>query len=423
MRRPLKRSSTKLSADSQRLILLAQAILQASGRLEERAWEKELELLLQKLLRTHHQETVDAALEHAFKAQSTIYDVLMESAEAVSESCRSEHDGTHYDALLIVVPILAWTRFAISSGAISPASVEILSGQLKAHVLAPNTKMAVAPYLFSIDQLPKSHSETFGLMQQLTQAALKGISPRAAAKQAETVPFLADTRYLLAGVVVQSGEPLFKWQTELSAIGHEHSLSQWKLHARSCVEQLLPGCGVELLLPTAYYAGCREADKEIRPHSIQAAVNYLTHALDLEPGDLQAIVGGFGEDSYNGQIDEYRISFSIRQQEEVIYGVVWPLYDQEDDERPETAMVTTTTPLPESAKFPILEELEERSPLNEIVSLLKNCGIVHIKRHAGCFPMETCEDCGMPLYLDLTGELVHPEMPEDAPQEGKVHFH
>jgi hypothetical protein len=422
MRRPLKRSATKLSAESQRLILLAQAIIQSSGRLEERAWERELDSLLRKLFRTHHQETVDAALEHAFRAQSSIYEVLLDSAEAASESCQVEHEGAAYDGLLIAIPILAWTRFSIASGAIPAAILAALSDQLKAYVLAPGAKLAIAPWLFSIDQLPKSHAETFNTMQQLSQAALKNSSARSIANPPETVPFLADTRYALAAVMVPAGHPLFMWQTDLSAIGHEQALSQWKLHARSCIEQLLPGCGIDLLLPTAYYAACREADKEIRPHSIQAAVHYLTHALDLDASDLQAIIGGFGEDSYNGQIDEYRISFSIRQQEEVVYGVIWPLYDEEDDERSETAMVTTTT-ASASVPFPALQDIDAQSPLNEIVGLLKNCGIVHIKRHAGCFPMENCEDCGMPLYLDLQGELAHPEMPEDAPQDGKVHFH
>jgi hypothetical protein len=36
--------------------------------------------------------------------------------------------------------------------------------------------------------------------------------------------------------------------------------------------------------------------------------------------------------------------------------------------------------------------------------------------------MESCEDCGAPLYLDLEADLVHAEMPEDAaPATG--HFH
>ena len=60
MRRPSKDSSTKLSADSQRLSTLAQAVGQAASRLEERSWERALDNQLHKLLKTGHQDTVDA---------------------------------------------------------------------------------------------------------------------------------------------------------------------------------------------------------------------------------------------------------------------------------------------------------------------------------------------------------------------------
>ena len=36
--------------------------------------------------------------------------------------------------------------------------------------------------------------------------------------------------------------------------------------------------------------------------------------------------------------------------------------------------------------------------------------------------MHFCGDCGAPLFADPTGELVHAEMPEDAPA-GTEHFH
>jgi hypothetical protein len=35
---------------------------------------------------------------------------------------------------------------------------------------------------------------------------------------------------------------------------------------------------------------------------------------------------------------------------------------------------------------------------------------------------EYCEDCGVPLYPNHVGEVVHAEMPEDAEPEG-THFH
>lgn len=415
MRRPLKRSSPKLSADSQRLVALAQAILQASSRLEERAWEKELDILVERLLRTHHQETVDAATEHAFKAQTATYDVLTECIEAVSESCQIEHEGQCYDALLVALPVLTWTRFAIPSGAIPQECSDAMAEELQSIIAAPNVSLAIAPILYSIDQLPRTHAETFALTHQLVQSALKKTPFRPRANLPETIPFLADVRFLLAAFVVKSSEPLFRWQLETSTILREQALSRWKAQAGPHIERLLPGCGVDLLLPEGYFFACREADRQIRPHSIRAAVHYLTNTLNVGPSGLHAVIGGFGEDAYNGQIDEYRISFTVRHEEEMFYGVVWPLYGQEDEEQSDTAAASVSGAIG-------LEEAEPTSPVEEIIALLKESGIVHIKRHGGCFPMESCEDCGAPLYLDLSGELVHVDMPEDAPQ-GTTHFH
>ena len=73
----------------------------------------------------------------------------------------------------------------------------------------------------------------------------------------------------------------------------------------------LPGCGIELLLPGAYYVACREADKAIRPISLRAAVNYLTTALAVEPGQLEVVIAGFGDEANGMRIDELRISFGL----------------------------------------------------------------------------------------------------------------
>ena len=86
MRRPSKDSTHKLSADSQRLITLAQALGQAASRMEERNWERVLDAQLHKLLRTGHQDTVDTALNALFSVDLVAYDILMDSVEAVSES-------------------------------------------------------------------------------------------------------------------------------------------------------------------------------------------------------------------------------------------------------------------------------------------------------------------------------------------------
>lgn len=416
MRRPSKSATGKLSADSQRLATFSQAVVQAASRLEERYWENQLDTLLRKLLRSAPQETIEAALDHLFKQQSAAYDALMESVEAVSESCTIEHDGANYDVLLIAMPILAWTRFAIASGPIPADMVLTLSAHLHAHVLAANTKTIMAPTLFSIDQLPRTHADTFVFTQQMGQAALKGSVPKTALHRGETAPFLADTRYLLAAVVAPSGEPLFRWQTAADAAEREEALSRWNAQAMPNIARLLPGCGIELLLPEAYFVACREGDRLIRPASIRAAVHYLTHTLAIEPAALQASIGSFGESEEEARVDEYRIGFSLVGEPDVLYGVVWPLYGHEDDDEVAYLAVDTDSDLPGS------DIASNRSPIAEITALLEECGVIRIQRHEELFAMEFCDDCGAPLFPDMDADLVHAEMPEDVPA-GTPHLH
>lgn len=416
MRRPFKSANQKLSADSLRLNTFAQAIAQAASRLEERYWESQLDSLLRKLLRNRHQDVIEGALDHLFKQESGAYDALMESVEAASESCVVELNDTTYNALLIAMPILAWTRFSIASGPIPADMVTTLSAHLHAHVLAPDTKLAMAPTLFSIDQLPRTHVDTFALTQQMAQAALKDAAVKTTPSQAETAPFLADTRYLLAVVTAPAGEPLFRWQAATNPTERDDALSQWNAQAMPNIARLLPGCGIELLLPEAYFVACREGDRLIRPASIRAAVHYLTHTLDIEPDALQAIIGSFGEEEAEGRVDEYRIGFSLSSDPDVLYGVVWPLYGQEDDDELQYRVVEAPTD-------PLLSsDVARKSPIEEILALLEECGIVHVKRHAELFSMEFCDDCGSPLFPDMEAELVHAEMPEDAPA-GTAHLH
>ncbi|MES2113668.1 MAG: DUF2863 family protein [Pseudomonadota bacterium] len=422
MRRPSKDSSHKLSAESQRLVAYAQAVGQAASRIEERAWEHSLDAQLQKLLKTGHQDTIDTTLGSLFKEDLNAYDVLMDGVEAVSESVAISQDVEgvphQYDVLLVAAPILAWTRFAIASGAIPADILATLSTHFSAHLLADGTQMAMSPTLYSIDQLPRTHVETYGKTLKLGQAALKGSTLKAESKIPETAPFLADTRYLLVAVVAPAGAPLFRWQMPANQANFSAeratALEQWRNQAMPTVARLLPGCGIELLLPEAYYMACREADKLIRPVSIRAAVHYLTHTLGVEPSELRAVIAGFGEESADGQIDEYRIGFTQRQTPDVIYGVVWPLYGQEDEEG---------TP-PEGPGQAGADGLLDKpvTPVDEIVRCLNEAGVTVVKKHSERYVVEFCDDCGAPLFADPTGELAHAEMPEDAPT-GTEHFH
>jgi len=114
-------------------------------------------------------------------------------------------------------------------------------------------------------------------------------------------------------------------------------------------------------------------------------------------GQMAAVVAAFGEE----EVEEYRIGFTMRGEKDVIYGIVWPVYGRESGE---------------------IDASEKDNPLEQICEELRNAGVEDIFRHAALFDPEYCEDCGTPLYADRSGEIVHAELPEDAPTQQPL-FH
>ena len=88
----------------------------------------------------------------------------------------------------------------------------------------------------------------------------------------------------------------------------------------------------------------------------------------------------------------------MRGEKDVIYGIVWPVYGREAGE---------------------IDSEEKGGPVEQICEELRNAGVEDIFRHAALFDPEYCEDCGTPLYADRTGEIVHAELPEDAPRSSR----
>ncbi len=407
MRRNLKNPTRKFTADSQNLASLAQSLAQSGSRLERRHWERRLDLSLQKMLGNHQQQAIDSALDHLFHTDLTGYDVLLDGVETASSSCTLEHEGKTFDGLLIAVPVIAWTRFSIPSGPISAEQMNTLFAHLHGHVLANDSRAVLAPALLSIDQLPRSYCDTYLLTRRMVDAALTGKSLQLPSELPETVPFLADTRYLLMAVVAESAKPLLRWEDEEAGTnaqtGRRTVLTQWQTQAGPNVQPMLPGCGIELLLPDAYYVACREADKAVRTVSLRAAAHYLTNSLGVEANQLSAIIAAVGDPANSMRIDEYRISFSSGSQTDVYYGVVWPLYDEESAEEDVQAELPRRPGLP----TPL-------APLQQIVTALREAGVTRIQNSETVFSPEFCDDCGAPLFCDSSDDMVHAEMPEDS---------
>jgi hypothetical protein len=387
--------------DADKLVRLSLALFASGGHVEDRFWEAKISALLSKQLRSGHQTLLEAALDHLQKNHPEAHGALMDLIEAHCESFLIQRGEKAWQAVLIAAPILAWTRYSIPLGALKQNIAEIFRSHLQAHIFAEGVELAMAPYLYSIDQLPENHVDVYRVAQQLAQSACSGQPFKLDQDDTSgTSPILADARFLLAVALVPSQGAVFRWQDEESDtyLDQATCLKRWKDDISPTVGLILPGCEWSCELPNAYHAACRSADENIRPHVLRTAVRHLEDVLGIPPENLRAVIAGFGEQD----IREYRIGFTQRGSSEVLYGIVWTLFEHSisSDE----------------------EESNIQTPLENIVELLKKLGITDIRRHLECFEPEYCDDCGAPLYADPLGEIVHPEMPEDA-NPGQPQFH
>jgi len=378
----------RLSRDAAELQRLATGLSESGGKLEDAHWEAQLAEALDTLLKNGAEDDINAALDQLFEANPRGHDELADMVESRAESQRLERDGAAFDIQLFAAPVLAWSRFSIPSAPLPKATLQALAVQLGAHAFGREARLAVADFLFSPDQLPRSFCDTWQLTRLLGDAALAGghlaIDPTSVA---ETNHFLSDVRYLVGAIAVPPGKAPFRWNEKDG--DKASALKEWIKQGSPNLEPLLTGCTWEPLLPDAYHAACRNADRLSRPYSLKAAVAFLQATVNLAPADLRAVVGP----CYDRRMEEYRVGLGPTTGDEVYHGIVWPLLGAED---------------------------EATDAAGEIEAVLREVGVKEVVFLDHRFPMEFCDDCGAPMFPNREAELVHAEMPEQPAASSHV---
>ena len=396
-------SKVRNTPEVEKLVADVLALAASGSKVEDNFWETKLFERLNRLLSNQNQAVLDACLDQTFKSQTAAFEILADAIETSAESMLYEFDGKIYDVLLLAIPIIAQTRYAIPSGPMRTSLIAETVEYLKDLVLAKQIHLSIVPWLYSIDQIPQSHCQTRVLLEKMAKSAVEQSDVVYQLKEMpETIPVLADPRFILCAVGVEKGDPMFIWQVEEQVrVERSLALKRWQVAMHSVLTEVLHGCEFEVLLPDAFFTNCREADKRVRPLSLTAAVNYLESTLGVTPVELSCVVAAFGSEI----TDEFRISFSIKGHPEVIYGVVWPLYDRE-----------TVS----------IDDIESGGSGNTTIELISDtlheAGVGDVFKHAMLFTPEMCEDCGVPLFPNRSAEVVHAEMPEDTPAQ-QLLFH
>lgn len=379
----------RASREADVLVEFAEGLAQSGSRAEDNFWEARLEKEIEALLKDADEGSLNAALDRLADRESRAYEELADAIEGRVEHAIVKTSDGERDVLLFAAPVLAWSRMPLPTRPIPAGVAKATSKALAEVVFAPNVDLTIANYFFSPDQLPETFCDTAGFRQHLTKSLPDGVMKVDPASLKETAQFLADQRYIIGAVSVPRGEAIFRWQSGDAL--REQVLKDWLDVSQTVLTPLLPACAFESMLPRAYYVACRDADRSARPFSIRASVAFLATTLSVSPNLLTAVVGG----CYNRQLEEYRIGFSVAEEEEIIHGVVWPLLGAEDE----------------------MSDVAE-----DIENTLKESGLQRVTMLRQRLPMECCEDCGAPLYPNVDGELVHAELP-DVVEEQSQHLH
>lgn len=379
-----------LNREAELVARLATGLAASASRIEDDFWERRLAEAVDKLLRTGNEDTLNVALDHLFGANGRAYDALADLIESRAEGGVLGAGSGEFDVAMFAAPLLAWSRFTIPSGPLPAGTLAAARSQLQAHVLAAGARLALADFLYSPDQLPRGFVETWRLANQLAKAAADDKDARIDPRQLpETTRFISDTRYLIGAVMAPRGQALFRWQEEDGS--RDQSASQWIAQGGSALQPLFTGCALEPLLPDVFHAACRNADQGLRVYSLRAAMAFLQTVLNAKPQQLRAVVAPFHEE----RLEEYRVGFTLADSSEIVHGVVWPLLGAED---------------------------ETTDSAGQIEAVLEEAGVGSVMVLEQRFPLEFCDDCGMPMYPTPEGETSHAELPEDLPQ-APAHLH
>ncbi len=394
---------TKSPRAVQELARLAAGLAASGSRIEDTFWENRLGVKINAQLRMGNDQNLEAALELLYDTDPAGYGEFIYAIEAAIECGTLTNEDCIYDVLMFAAPVLTWSRFTIPSGSIPEAVLNNLREQFRTHMLLEDVQFSLADYLFSPDQLPRGYRFTHELAGKLWAAAAGGQDLHMNPHQlAETGRFLSDTRYLLGAIAVPQGKPMFRWQKASGAnqvrngvfsvkSSKQEILLLWKTQCGEALRSLFQGCALELLLPDGFFSAWRMADRLARPYSMHATVDFLQSTLNIPASGLRAVIAPF----HDQLLEEYRVSFTLRDRDDVLYGIVWALVGEEDENSDTVTQIETT---------------------------LQECSITHMTLLDNRFPLEYCEECGTPLFPNPEGEVVHAEFPEEG-EKILVHLH
>ncbi len=378
----MQHNEQKLLRDElQRLALL---LTESSTRLEDVPYETALEELTRKALDEGDDTEIEAALSALKPDRLPAYDQLLAFAEESAQSITTEEETS----ILVIVPLLAWSRYRNHCGPIAPSALERVAQSYKKHMTSGRARVRIGNVLLAPEHIPDGFAAVRGILARLTAPKDDPENPVVDLPDLIDKPAaadFADSRYLLVAVTAPTAAELFCSPQE-TYIDRARAMMNFCLEAHKALEFAMIGAVYEVQPPAAYFSAWRQSENAMRVWSLKSLVDFIG-SMGYTPGDVIASAAFFIPTTSDNAdaVTELRVGISPkRSPEKVVSGIAWPVNPDEIDHVRELAQ-----------------------------DILHTQGVRSIVFHEQDFPLEWCEECGSPLYANPQGLIVHIEFADD----------
>lgn len=376
-----------LSSDSDnpacsKLLALAYRMTDASSNIEDKLLDEEIIAFCNSELERGEDSTIEATLGLLKDEEGTSHDDLLALAEGCAEFFTDKH-GAH---LLVLIPILAWSRYKIIFGKMPEKTAASIANLYKTYFAGTESRITIGNTLIASEHLPERLCDVRHLLEKLcTKKKQAGVVDTSYLLSSDPPADFSDVRYITLAASAPDAKSLF---ADFSAerIKRARAFMEFALRVQEELREFATGSCIEVQFPSAFFTAWRQASLAMRLYSLKSLVNYVC-LENTTSADLVATTAIFSVVSNEKQQEmqpELRIGISLKsERNKIVAGVVWPCDPQ---------------------------ELEiAQSFAGEVLALE---GIDTIFAHEQLFPMEWCEQCGAPLYANPDGLVTHIEKPD-----------
>lgn len=359
---------------------VATLMTESSSRLEDKALDDYLVTMCAESLARGDDTELEAALSLLKEPNPPAYEELLGAAEECAQSVVDEKGA----ALLMLIPLMAWSRYKNYAGVIDSEILIELAGSVQKHLAGVDAEVAIGNVLFTAENIPESLTDVRKLLNRLRESTETVVDIRSIVTKAPVADF-ADTRYMACVVKAPKPSGLFRSPME-TVIERARAQMEFCLDAHFLLEMPMIGSVFEVEPPCAFFTAWRQSEAAMRVWTVKSLVDFVA-CMGHEPQSVIASVAMFvpGAKSAEDAMTEIRVGICpANDPGRVAAGIAWPVMN---------------------------EEFEQAEGL--VNDVLMSKGVTNIVLHPQSFPLEWCEDCGAPLYANADGLVVHVDFAQD----------